>query len=172
MTLVCYEPFWSLIGDRYLAYGSGHPWGWWLAAHPWLYTLWGSLILLLTGIYVWATVSFGARFSNLTHRGIITNGPYRYLCHPAYWAKNLSWWMISVPFLVTDSTLEALRHCLCLLGLNAIYALRALTEERHLKTDSDYRDYHQWIQKHGIYPRLLRGTGLSRPAEPTKLEVF
>ena len=68
------------------------------AAIPYLYTLWGSAILALVAIYVWATIAFGARFSNLTHRGIITAGPYRFTKHPAYLAKNLSWWLITLPF--------------------------------------------------------------------------
>jgi hypothetical protein len=50
-------------------------------------------------IYVWSTAVFGLRFSDLTHRGIITNGPYRWVKRPAFLTKNLSWWMISVPFI-------------------------------------------------------------------------
>ena len=53
-----------------------------------------SLIILFELIYLLATFAFGVRFSNLTHRGILTNGPYRYTKHPAYIAKNISWWMI------------------------------------------------------------------------------
>jgi len=86
--LVCYDPFWSLIGRQYLAYQSGTNWVAWLGHSPILYGIWGVLILLLTVLYVWATVVFGARFSNLTHRGIITNGPYRWTKHPAYLAKT------------------------------------------------------------------------------------
>ncbi len=99
VTLACYEPFWSAVGGRLLPYDTGYPWDAWLQYHPALYTTWGTVILVLSAIYVWATVSFGARFSNLTHRGIITNGPYRWTKHPAYVAKNLTWWMISVPFM-------------------------------------------------------------------------
>ena len=151
--LVCYDPFWGLIGGQYLRYQGGLVWGDWLRGIPVLPIWWGGCILLLVGIYVWATVAFGGRFSNLTHRGIITGGPYRFTKHPAYWAKNLSWWMISVPFVVTDSVWAALRHCLLLLLLNGIYFLRAKTEERHLALDPIYRRYAQWIDRHG----LLRG---------------
>lgn len=153
VALLCYQPFWSVIDKQYLAYNSGHTWGEWLWNTPLLYGLWGGLILALTGIYVWATVSFGARFSNLTHRGIITNGPYRYTKHPAYLAKNLSWWLISVPFLFEGSAAEALRHCLLLLLLNGVYFMRARTEEAHLRRDPDYQAYARWIDVHG----LLRG---------------
>jgi hypothetical protein len=45
---------------------------------------------------------------------------------------------------------EVLRHCLLLLGLNLIYALRAKTEERHLSADLDYVAYANWIDQHGI----------------------
>lgn len=149
--LACYEPFWSLFGRQYLAYDSGVTWGRWLWDYPLAYGVWGGMILVLVAIYVWATVIFGARFSNLTHRGIITNGPYRWTKHPAYIAKNLSWWLISAPFLSQGGPGEALRHCLLLLGLNGLYLLRARTEEWHLSRDPDYRRYAQWIDRHGLF---------------------
>jgi protein-S-isoprenylcysteine O-methyltransferase Ste14 len=153
VALICYEPFWSVIGAQYIAYDSGHDWGAWLADTPWLYALWGSLILLLIVIYVWSTIAFGGRFSNLTHRGIITSGPYRFSKHPAYLAKNLSWWLISMPFMVSVSLAQSLRCCLLLCMLNGIYYLRAKTEERHLSLDPVYRQYALFIEHHG----LLRG---------------
>ena len=155
VALACYEPFWSLIGRQYLAYGSDLKWGSWLWNTPLLYGMWGTLILVLTAIYVWATVVFGARFSNLTHRGIITSGPYRWTKHPAYVAKNLSWWMISIPFMASGGPGEALRHCLLLLGLNLIYVMRAKTEEWHLSRDPDYVAYAVWVDTHGMF-RFVR----------------
>ncbi len=158
--LLCYQPFWSLIGAQYLAYDSAREWTAWMAALPWLAVAWGTLILVLVAIYVWATIAFGARFSNLTHRGIITNGPYRYSRHPAYFAKNLSWWLISMPFMLGTSALDSLRHCLLLLLLNGIYFLRAKTEERHLARDPRYRDYAAWIEAHGALRWLQRIPGI------------
>lgn len=154
--LVCYEPFWSLIGGQYLAYGSGRSWGGWFWDHPAVYVLWGSVILLLLCCYVSATVTFGCRFSNITHRGILTNGPYRFTKHPAYVAKNLSWWLISVPFLYSGTLGETVRNCLLLLGVNGIYFLRAKTEEWHLSRDPVYVQYAQWINDHGLFSRLSR----------------
>lgn len=157
--LACYEPFWSMLVSRqYLAYDPGHAWDAWLHEVPIAQFAWGTGILLLTGIYVWATVMFGARFSNLTHRGIITNGPYRWSKHPAYLAKNLSWWMIAVPFVVHGSPADTIRYCLLLVALNAVYVLRAKTEEWHLSRDPDYVRYALWIEEHG----LLRGLRRSR----------
>ena len=156
VALACYDPFWGLIGRQYLAYDNGLSWGGWLWNQPWLYGIWGTAILLLLAVYVWATVAFGGRFSNLTHRGIITSGPYRFTKHPAYWSKNLSWWLISVPFLVNDSIWATIRHCTLLLMLNGIYFLRAKTEERHLSLDHDYVRYVQWIDRHGLLRALNR----------------
>ena len=156
VALVCYEPFWSLIGAQYIAYDNGRAWGQWFSHSPFLYTFWGCLILLMIVIYVWSTIAFGARFSNLTHRGIITNGPYRYSKHPAYLAKNLSWWLISMPFVINVSVAQSLRCCVLLCALNGIYYLRAKTEERHLSLDPVYRQYLQWIEVHGLLRFLDR----------------
>ena len=151
VALACYQPFWSLFGRQYLAYDTSYTWGAWLWNMPVLYVIWGTGILGFTAIYVWSTAIFGARFSNLTHRGIITNGPYRWTKHPAYIAKNLSYWMIAVPFMAQGTADEALRHCLLLLGVNGLYTLRAKTEEWHLSRDSDYVAYAVWIKDHGLF---------------------
>lgn len=161
VALVCYQPFWSLISRQYLAYESPISWGGWLGDHPAAFTIWGGVILALLAIYVWATASFGGRFSNLTHRGIITGGPYRYTKHPAYITKNLSWWMISVPFLVNETGWDSLRHCVLLLMLNGIYYLRAKTEERHLALDPVYEEYSCWIAAHGLLRWMNNTPGLS-----------
>ena len=155
VALVCYEPFWSLIGTNYLAYDPGHPWGDILQDHPIFYDVWGSVILALVALYAWATVIFGCRFSNLTHRGIITNGPYRFTKHPAYISKNLSWWLISLPFL-SGGGAQALQGSVLLLMLNGVYAMRAWTEERHLSQDPTYAAYARWIEEHGVFRSLGR----------------
>lgn len=151
VALACYEPFSGLINGQYLAYKTSYGWGTWLENMPLLLVIWGSAILALSAIYVWATVIFGARFSNLTHRGIITNGPYRWTKHPAYVAKNLSWWMISVPFIAPGTPDDVLRRCLLLLGVNLIYVMRAKTEEWHLSRDPDYVQYALWMEQHGMF---------------------
>ncbi len=162
VALACYQPFWSLVGSKYLAYDAAtQPWGDWMQAvpmpyRPVIYASWGTVILLLVAVYVWATISFGGRFSNLTHRGIITNGPYRYLKHPAYVAKNLSWWLLSMPFMLNGSPWQSLRQCLLLLMLNGIYFLRAKTEERHLWVDPIYAAYAAWVEQHGALRGLAR----------------
>jgi protein-S-isoprenylcysteine O-methyltransferase Ste14 len=159
VALVCYQPFYSVIGKYYLKYDDNIYWNNWLQPWPSVQTVWGALIILLTCTYALCTVAFGLRFSNLTHRGIITAGPYRYSKHPAYIAKNLSWWLISVPFISAQGWQPALRNCCLLALLNLVYYARARTEERHLSRDPAYVAYALWMNEHG----LLRGLGRMLP---------
>lgn len=152
--LVCYPPLNTWVLGSWLAYKSSKDWYDWFSGHPWLAIPWGGGIIMLTSVYVWATVVFGPRFSNLTHRGIVTCGPYRWMKHPAYVSKNLSWWMISVPFLSSAGPREAIIHSLGLFGVNLIYATRAFTEERHLSWDPVYRQYCRWVEQNGLFNRF------------------
>jgi len=132
----------------------------------------GGVLVLLTGIYAWATVAFGLRFSNLTHRGILTHGPYRWTRHPAYLSKNLFWWFSSLPFLsMSGSLTDVVRNCALLGVTNAVYYWRARTEEAHLGTDADYVAYRAWMERNGVVPRLFawvagrKVDGVVQPAE-------
>lgn len=155
--LVCYQPFWNGILAPYMAYErDGLGWTGVFAQWPVLYLTWGLAILALVAIYAWATVSFGLRFSNLTNRGVITSGPYRWGKHPAYVCKCLSFWMISMPFIAGAGWAVAVQSCLLLAAGNLIYVLRARTEERHLMQDPAYRDYADYIAEHGLVARLTR----------------
>ncbi len=181
--LMCYPPFvYGFMGNGILGYEFGTPgrgdanWTVWLAAHPGLMWLWAGLLVTLTAIYAWATFAFGLRFSNLTYRGVLTNGPYRFTRHPAYLSKNAFWWASTLPFLVTNGSLtDTIRNTVCLAAVNAIYFWRARTEEEHLwAEDPKYRAYHTWMSEHGLITaplvrlkRLLRprGGALPLPAE-------
>lgn len=158
--LACYPPFFTWLQQAGFQYRDELLWLHWLSpSHP-IFHFWGGCILLLSAIYVLSTVVFGIRFSNLTHRGIITHGPYRWTKHPAYLSKNLSWWLISVPFISSAGISTAVAHCVILLGVNGIYWLRARTEERHLMSDPIYREYASWIAQHGLFARLRRAVSL------------
>ncbi|MBF0504912.1 MAG: hypothetical protein HQL14_07405 [Candidatus Omnitrophica bacterium] len=130
-TLICYEPFWTTIGSSYLTYGSN--WGSWLVGHPHLQIFWACLIVLCLILYVWATISFGSRFSNLTHRGILVCGPYAYLRHPAYIGKLSSFFLMYVPF-IGHNFITIIRNCILWSLLVGVYYLRAKTEEAHLRS--------------------------------------
>ena len=168
--LICYPPF-ILMGDGGpLNYHPGTAdWTHWLDGHPALLAVWGAWLVFLTAIYAWATVIFGLRFSNLTYRGVITNGPYRFTRHPAYVSKNLFWWSATLPFLsVNHSMTEMVRNTVLLAMVSGVYYWRARTEERHLMgEDEKYRAYHAWMAANGPVTRLLAGiTGNLRPRGP------
>lgn len=154
--LLCYPPFvWGIIGNsnQILSYeGNVASWGHWMANQPALLWAWAGWLVFLTAIYAWATVVFGIRFSNLTYRGVLTNGPYRFTRHPAYLSKNLFWWCSVLPFLVTSgSAVDAIRNTFFLLVVNAIYYWRARTEEEHLLAeDPKYRQYYDWMEDNGL----------------------
>ncbi len=153
-TLICYYPFWPILYGNYLSYNDGMIWSDWLSPGSILFWFWLGTIVLLKAIWVYANVSFGLRFSNLTNRGIITNGAFRFTKHPSYIAKNLGWWLIFVPFLSSSGPIEALQNSLLLLAVNVIYFIRARAEECHLSGDPNYVAYANWINKHGIFRRI------------------
>jgi protein-S-isoprenylcysteine O-methyltransferase Ste14 len=162
--LICYPPIVD-VQAPYIQYELDKVyWGAVFAPWPWLYALWGSVILALVFVYAWSTVAFGLRFSNLTHRGIITGGPYRWARHPAYLSKNLSWWLISVPFVATAGWGTAVLSCAMLGAVNLIYYMRARTEERHLRADPVYRQYCAFIAAHGVGAQAARLLRRLRPA--------
>ena len=130
---------------------------------------WGALLVFLTGVYAWATVIFGIRFSNLTYRGAITNGPYRFTRHPAYLAKNLFWWCSTLPFFATTGALTDIVRNTTIMGLvSLVYYWRAKTEEKHLcAEDAKYREYHAWMAQNAPITRALARAGrMLRPRGP------
>ena len=186
VAIMCYPPFWNGIYNAVLPYDDNFTWG------PWLRqgdrdpitlfgiemgtnietVLWGSAILLCGYIYSWASLSFGLRFSNLTHRGILTKGPYRFTKHPAYVFKNISWWLIAIPFVANSGFETAVRQCLMLLVVNFIYYMRARTEERHLSHDPDYVDYALYMNRASIFAPLARVLPFLRYRKPQPIPGF
>ena len=157
--IVCYHPFWALIQQQYLRYDGGGDWQSWLAGSPLGHAVWAAMLLALVFVYSWSTVAFGLRFSNLTHRGIVTDGPYALTKHPAYLSKNLFWWMSAAP-LAGAAWDDAARQCLLMALVSGIYLVRARTEERHLSADPAYRAYAAWIAEHGMFARARRQLGM------------
>ncbi|MGE0776079.1 MAG: isoprenylcysteine carboxylmethyltransferase family protein, partial [Sphingomonadaceae bacterium] len=156
--LICYPPFLLMADGGPLDYHPGtQDWVAWMNGHPVLLTVTGIALVLLTGLYAWATVAFGLRFSNLTNRGILTHGPYRWSKHPAYLAKNLYWWLATLPFLATTGSFtDMVRNSIILAMINGVYYWRARTEERHLMADPAYRTYAEWMDRNAPLPRLIR----------------
>lgn len=182
--LVCYPPFaWGVFGaGGVLNYEmNGAKWDYWLMGSDTMLWLWAGWLVVLTAVYAWATFIFGIRFSNLTYRGVITNGPYRYTRHPAYLSKNLYWWCFFMPIFATSGSLvDVIRNCFFLGVVGAIYYWRARTEEAHLLAeDPKYREYHAWMEENGVITaplarlkRAMVNRGAGRPkAEAASSEI-
>lgn len=133
--LWCYPPFNSF---------SFRPFEYYLIKTGLDLPVWGhmaltAVITLLWGIFAWASVALGPKASNLTSRGVVANGPYRYARHPAYAAKLLIWFIQGIFF--------SQFGIIILAGFAAIYWLRSWTEERHLlATDPDYFTYRKEVR--------------------------
>jgi protein-S-isoprenylcysteine O-methyltransferase Ste14 len=140
--LACYPPFNDFTG-RFLPWQSNdfpH------FASDTAHFIANIALLTALTIYSWASVALGFKASNLTNRGIVSHGPYAYVRHPAYAAKNLAWWIGALPTLylafASGNVRTAGYALLALTGWTAIYALRAITEERHLLlSDNGYSQY-------------------------------
>jgi hypothetical protein len=140
--ITCYPPFNNVLGT-YLPLENGVAK---VTDEFWLLALRAGVVFLFA-IYASATVAFGMKFSNLTNRGIVSRGPYRFVRHPAYLCKCAAWWLEHIPTIT-------LQKAFFLSLLCGWYALRAWTEERHLSMDPDYRVYKKktpWVLFPGVY---------------------
>jgi len=118
--------------------------------HPMTWILRGAGLLFLF-LLVSASLSLFTKASNLTNRGIVDWGPYRYIRHPGYLGKNMFWLMTLIPAFFPNtadpqfSWPTYLAFCAAtvwgFVGWGTIYFLRAVTEERFLMRDPDYVAY-------------------------------
>nr|WP_298718406.1 isoprenylcysteine carboxylmethyltransferase family protein [uncultured Steroidobacter sp.] len=145
--LACYPPFNDLT-LRFLEWqSSDFP----QFRNDFLHLAINIAVLLALAVFSWASIALGFKASNLTNRGIVTHGPYAFIRHPGYAAKNLAWWLGALPALgatLAAGQWQAFAYSLmALFGWTAIYALRALTEERHLLLlDNGYAQYAQRVR--------------------------
>ena len=153
--VLCYPPLF-LYRDFLTRQVDNYVWSDWLASDQVLYWLWAAVICATWICYWLATLSFGFRFSNLSWRGLVNTGLYRYVKHPAYLSKNIYWWLHTVPLFGVMGW-DMLRNCAALACISLIYYLRAKTEERHLMRFAEYRDYQAWMAEHGLWAKIKKG---------------
>jgi protein-S-isoprenylcysteine O-methyltransferase Ste14 len=162
VTMSCYPPLMQAVFGKWLNFSdiAGVA-----TAPPWIRLLQGSpdalyavgwIILLLEIVHYWGEAAFGLRASNLSNRGIITNGPYRFCKHPVYLVKCLGWLLVWMPFAAGGNIWECLRLTLAWGGVCGIYIMRAWVEERLLSEDPAYVDYARWMDEHGLLAPLGR----------------
>ena len=144
VALICYPPFNSLAGKVIMWKSSDSPY----FQNGYLFLSINILILGFMGVYSWASVALGFKASNLTHRGIVAKGPYSLIRHPAYICKNIAWWLGGIPFIIFSAKTGVMELILVLFSLcswSAIYFMRAMTEERHLRSVNP--EYDEYIKK-------------------------
>lgn len=141
VALLCYPPIQRGVTGIYLEYSGYDIWPETIFRnHPTLAILATCCSLLLMGIYAWATVAFGLRFSNLTNRGVLCHGPYSVVRHPAYICKNTAWWIEAMPSMFSHPGMIPITM-MRLFATNTLYGLRAFTEERHMIREPHYQEY-------------------------------
>jgi hypothetical protein len=157
VTLSCYAPLSAPVFDRWLNYRwpyvqGDQPWATLLTGWPAASFTLGGAIICLELVHWWGEASFGLRASNLSNRGIIDTGPYRFCKHPIYLSKCVGWALIYLPF--CGQGIEAVRSTLLFAGVCAIYVARSYTEERLLSSDPNYVRYAIWMDKYGAFSTL------------------
>lgn len=146
VALICYPPFNSVLST--LAPHHANHYAYFYESITGTFVL-RLAVLLLFSVYVWASISLGTRASNLTNRGIVSRGAYRFVRHPAYISKVAAWWLTLIPLLGENPGSVA--------GMaiwSLVYFLRAVTEERHLMQDEDYAAYCKKV-KWRFIPRVF-----------------
>lgn len=151
--ILCYPPFNNSITNIVGWYSSDFP----TFNNPLIHVWLNILILILMGIYSWASLSLGLKASNLTNRGIVKKWPYKYIRHPAYICKNTAWLIGGFPLmgvvLLSGNIAWFFTVSIWLITWSFIYYLRAMTEEAHLSLDPDYIQYKREVPYRFI-PRI------------------
>jgi protein-S-isoprenylcysteine O-methyltransferase Ste14 len=146
VALACYPPFNDVTLKLFAWHSTDFP----NFSNSWLFYFFSFLLLFCMGVYSWASWSLGLKASNLTHRGIISTGAYAFVRHPAYFFKNLAWWVGGIPAILAGFSRDfsdGFFIVFCLAGWSTLYFLRAITEERHLMSvDDDYLLYSQKVR--------------------------
>jgi len=151
--LLCYPPLiwiYQLVKKQ----TNDLVWSDWLEPDQLLFWFWAAAITLTWLVYWLSTFHFGLRFANLSWRGLVNTGPYRWVKHPAYLSKNLYWWLYLVPFYGVATSYDLIRNIFGLSFVSLVYYLRAYTEERHLMRFSEYQAYVIYIREFGLVARL------------------
>jgi protein-S-isoprenylcysteine O-methyltransferase Ste14 len=103
-----------------------------------------------------AVARLGFKSGNLTNRGIVTGFPYNIVRHPDYSMQILFIITTTIPLCIMP-TLSIMQKILMLFATFAwiyLYYLRAITEERHLIKDDEYKEYVQKV-KYRFIPKLF-----------------
>ena len=143
--LICYPPF-NQVGFAFFSFEAVDATDF---GTPLSQTMLAWLSVAATAIFTWASIALGLRASNLTNRGIVSRGPYRFVRHPAYVTKNLTIWIAALPAIAdafSRSVADGFWVLTSLAAWTLVYVVRALTEERHLLMMDGYAEYKERVR--------------------------
>lgn len=143
--LACYPPFSGVTASIVKWQHNDHYYNISVNSAAIINWIFYAIAAFLILIYVAASVALFTKASNLTNRGTVSIFPYNIIRHPAYSTKIALWWLASITIiknlLIHQHYLELVLYLLGAIVWSFIYYMRAITEERHLLLDPDYRAY-------------------------------
>ncbi len=149
--VICYPPFLNVTNSYFGMFFDRNDLSVFGNQYHWLTVLLHVLALGFIFIYATASVALFTKASNLTNRGTVSRWPYSMVRHPAYVCKFSYWICCALPLFIVNFKSESfdlykyiLVSSIMLLSLfvwGSVYYFRALTEERHLLKDPEYREY-------------------------------
>ncbi len=146
VAILCYPPFNDVLWKLFWWYSEELPKFWNIYVHLSL----TSLLLIFFAIYSWASIALWLKASNLTNRWIVKKWPYKFVRHPAYISKNISWFIWTIPaFIIAFWKLDFIQISLIIFSIISwwiIYYLRSITEEKHLEKDPEYKKYQKEVK--------------------------
>ena len=113
------------------------------------------LAVLFNLISLVAIARLGTKAGNLTNRGIVTGFPYNIIRHPDY-SMQIGYIILTMIPLYAAGDLNILGDIVLTIGMFlwiGIYVLRAITEERNLIKDDEYKNYCRKV-KYRFIPRI------------------
>ncbi len=161
INLSCYPPINSALFGGWVRYVPaaetdaiyhGTPaWAYHTLSHPALLFFVAFLIIFMAIIHLWGEAIVGIRAANISMRGIITTGPFAFTRHPIYVSKCFQWAFLYFPVLNAVGVVNPIQSGILFLLVCAIYAGRALGEERLLATDPNYVKYALYMDEHSLF---------------------
>ena len=113
------------------------------------------LAILVNFISMVAILRLGTKSGNLTNRGIVTGFPYNIVRHPDY-AMQICYIILTFIPLYAAGDLNILGDIVLTIGMTlwiGVYILRAITEERNLIKDDEYKAYCEKV-KYRFIPKV------------------
>lgn len=156
--IICYTPFFEVLLAGWILrdFYYNAQWFVWFQSHAWLMLVWGSLTTVAMCTEAFTTMTFGIRFSNLTYRGLMSTGLFRFTKHPQYVSKLVNRFLVFVPFLSWKG-IDGAAWTMFLFGLICLlYYIRARTEENHLSIHEDYVRYAELMNERSVFSPVAR----------------